>query len=535
MHETIRVVCGLLQNPDHMRRCAAAIVLAELAPRDAAVVRALGEALSGASGTEAGYILDALEAIGSPGAVPYVLPLLETGDVATKLRAAAIVARGGAGVVPDLRERIAAATGARKLVYVDALARVRAPAAFRAILELLLESDLELVKETCAAVQRHLAGVPPKERAVLHREAVTFMTGPKARGSERVQVSCLILLGHIGRPEARAVLLKHAGPKHPLPVRRHALGGLRGLELAGPAARAVGKELAPYLDDSDETIVRQVLEVLGRLSAAGVEAPWEKLMTSPHPSARAAAARQLASSDTAAANRALLQLLRHEDTQLQEIAAGALSAHPGAARMLAEALADEESAEAAWRLAKILKPHAGTVDPKLMKRLTGLAARDLASGAPRYEALLYFLRNASPAATEDVLREAGLDHRAAGRWTQGVECLRRIVHSERFDDEARYALSVCNLKLSPKDFGPSMRAEDHALRGFHALLRSRAFPLLARLGKDKALDAADLYYVGFHFAEMVGDEHAFGAQLLAHVTKRWPRSPEGRSAKGRLK
>lgn len=535
MHETIRVICGLLKSPDHMRRCAAALVLSELAPRDAAVVRALGEALAAAAGTEAGYLLDALEAIGSPDAVPFVLPLLEADDMATKLRASAIVAKGGSAIVPKLRERIVAATGARKLVYVDALARVRAPAAFRAILEMLLDSDFELVRESCAAVQRHMGDVPSKDRAALHREVVRFMAGSKARGSERVLVSCLILMGHIGRPEARAVLLRYAGPKQPAAVRRHALGGLRGIELAGPAARAMAKELTPYLEDSDEVIVKQVLDVFGRLSAAGVQAPWEKLMRSPHPAARAAAARSLASADTAAANRELLRLLRHEDTQLQEIAAGALAAHSGAAPLLAEALAAESDAEAAWRLAKILKPHAAAIDARLLKRLTILAARDLASGAPRYEALLYFLRNASPAATEDVLREAGLAHAAAGRWSQGVECLKRLVHSERFDDESRYALSACNLKLSPKDLGPSMRAEDHALRGFHALLRGHSFPLLARLVKDKTFDSADLYYAGFHFAEMGGDEQAFGRQLLAHVAKRWPRSAEGRLAKSRLK
>ena len=96
-------------------------------------------------------------------------------------------------------------------------------------------------------------------------------------------------------------------------------------------------------------------------------------------------------------------------------------------------------------------------------------------------------------------------------------------------------MSVCNLKLSPKDLAPQRRAEDHALRGLHALLRGKTFKLFDRLRKEKALEPADLFYVGAHFAEMPGDERALGEQILQHVAKTWPRSEEGRAAKSRLK
>jgi len=45
MDRTIRQITGMLQSPDGMRRCGAAMVLGELAPKDAAVVKGLGEAL----------------------------------------------------------------------------------------------------------------------------------------------------------------------------------------------------------------------------------------------------------------------------------------------------------------------------------------------------------------------------------------------------------------------------------------------------------------------------------------------------------
>ena len=116
-----------------------------------------------------------------------------------------------------------------------------------------------------------------------------------------------------------------------------------------------------------------------------------------------------------------------------------------------------------------------------------------------------------------------------------MECLRRLVGTETCDDEVRYELSVCNLKVSPKDLTPHVRAEDHALRGIQGLLRNKAFKLLDRVKKDKTLDAADLYYLGFHFAEATTEDREFGRELLAHVAKRWPKSEQGKAAKHKAK
>ena len=81
MDRTVRRVCDMLQSPDGMRRCAAAMVLAELAPKEAAVVKALGTALKDANQLLTRYVLEAFESIGTRGVVPYVLPLLDCNGV----------------------------------------------------------------------------------------------------------------------------------------------------------------------------------------------------------------------------------------------------------------------------------------------------------------------------------------------------------------------------------------------------------------------------------------------------------------------
>ncbi|MEI6516441.1 MAG: HEAT repeat domain-containing protein [bacterium] len=529
----MRRICGLLESPDAMRRHAAVIVLGELKPKEAAVVDALGKLLQDANPVLAGHILDALEAMDAAATVPHVLPLLNAESMELKLRAVALAAGAGDRVVPEIRRRLEGAKPADRLLMADLLARIHTKAAFEVVLTLLFDPDFEFAKAVCEAVRRHMTGITPKARALLHAQLGSFIKEARVRDHERVTTSCLLLLGTIGDAGALKILLGYAAPRHSLYVRRHALIGLKNLAPEGSAAAAVARQIAPYLAESDEGLVRHALDILSRVPAAGVD--WAALLESAHTPVRAFAVRRLALEDTATANSRLLRFLKHPDTDVREVAAGALSGHKSATKLLLDALEKETDPESAWSLAKILKPHSEAIDAKRFKRLAALAAADLRKGLPRHEALLYALRNANPAAADDLVLAAGLEQKKLKHWAAAIACLRRLTSSERFDDEARYALSVCNLKVSPKDITPNRRAEDHALRGLQGLLRVPAFKLAERLKKDKTLEASDLFYVGFHFAEMAGDEKALGVALLEHLAKTAPRSAEGKAAKNKLK
>src|SRR5271170_4914692 len=105
MDPTLTKICGMLQSPDGMRRCAGAMTLCELAPKDAAVVKALGEALRDSNQLLTRYVLETFEVIGTRAVVPYVLPLLDSPDIETKLRAAGIIAKAGGEMVGELRRQ----------------------------------------------------------------------------------------------------------------------------------------------------------------------------------------------------------------------------------------------------------------------------------------------------------------------------------------------------------------------------------------------------------------------------------------------
>lgn len=536
MDQKLKKICRLLQSPDNIRRCGAAVVLAELAPKDAGVVKALGEALQNANQTLMVYLLDALEAIGSCAAAPYVLPLLNAEDMTTKIRVVAIASRAGNTILPQIKQRLDKARPREKLALVDILARIHRRDAFRIILDMLFDSNLELVREICEAVRRHIGEAGPKDRLILHKQVAELANSARVKKRERVLTSCLLLLGSIGRPEARTILLKYSTPKTPLYVRRHALIGLKGLECSGAAAAAVARKVFGYLDESDPDIVRHAIGVIDRLPVTCFTPDqWRRLLKSKHTAVCAVAARKLAGVDTTANNRLLVEMLGNEDNNVSEIAASTLSGRKKATRILLDTLCKESNPESAWRLAKILKPHSDAVDKKTLKKFVMLAKRDIQAGKPRYEPLLYFLRNVDPKTAELVLLETGLKCKHAKKWPEAVEWLRRLIHTESFDDKTDYELSVCNLKLSHKEFAPHIRAKDHALGGLHRLLRNKSFKLLEQLKKDRTLNAEDLCYAGFHFSEQADDDKEFGEQLLEHVAKKWPGSKQGKAAKNKLK
>jgi HEAT repeat protein len=527
----------MLQSPDGMRRCAAAMVLAELRPKQESVVKALGETLKDANQLLTRYVLEAFDAIGSRSVVPYVLPLLESPETETKLRAAAIIARAGGDNVANLRDQFLKANPQQKRVLVDILARIHNREAMQLILDVLFDTDFELVKEACQAVRRHITDAEPKERAALHRQVATFMSSKRVKKNDRVLTQCLLLIGYIGAPDARRILLKYSTPKTLGYIRNNALIGLKGLTYTGAAVNQIARQMLKYLAEPDyPNVVQNALDIIEKLSLGkSYDAQWRKLLKSKHASVRAFATRKLASNDNAAGNRLMMTLLAHADTQVSEIAAGALARHKGATKLLLTALARERKAERAWRLAKILKPHSQSVDKKTARKFVALASRALEAGEPRHETLLYFLRNIDPTLADGVYREVGLKYKKARKWAKAVDCLKQIARTEGFDAELRYELSVCNVKQSVKDLAPHLRAEDYALRGFQALLPDKGLKLFDRLRKERALDAADLYYVGFHFSEGSGGELKFGRKILEYVAKRWPKTKEGKAAKNKLK
>lgn len=536
MDKQLQRIVALLQSPDGMRRCAAAMVLTELAPKDPAVVRALAAALPQANQLLTRYILEAFEAIGTREVVPHVLPLLESSELEFQLRAASILARAGGQTIGELRRLFQKASPVQKRVLVDVLARIHSPDAFSLILEALFDPDVELAREAAQAIRRHLSDTPSGERQRLHRLAQQFLRNPRVRRDERVVAATLQLVGALEAPGAADLLLQYIRPRLPTTIRRHALLGLKNLTLTGPAAAKLSRQLLPLLDDSDFlNIVQNALDLLEKLPApTGSEKLWIRYLHSPHPSVCTFAARQLAALDTSAANDQLLKLLTRDEPYLAEIAANALARHPGATRRLLQQFLRAKDPNFAGRLARILAFHRDWIAKPTRRKLASLAARELIANNPRAEPLLHLLRQIDPLMADTVLRDVGLRFKQAGQWQRAVQCLKQLQRSDQFDDELRFQLAICDLKQSPKELAPHLRTNDFALRGFQPLAQSSPARWIKLLQKERALEPADWFYIGFHFSEATGPEQEFGRLALQYLIKRWPRSREAKTARDKL-
>ena len=82
---------------------------------------------------------------------------------------------------------------------------------------------------------------------------------------------------------------------------------------------------------------------------------------------------------------------------------------------------------------------------------------------------------------------------------------------------------------------PEARAGDPCLSQFATLCQGYEAELSAQLEKIKWLEAEDLYYLGFHFAEQVGQQRQFGGKVLRLLMKRSPRTKLAQAAKSKLR
>ena len=89
--------------------------------------------------------------------------------------------------------------------------------------------------------------------------------------------------------------------------------------------------------------------------------------------------------------------------------------------------------------------------------------------------------------------------------------------------------------MSSHDLSAEARASDPCLSQFATLCQGYEAELSAELEKIKWLEAEDLYYLGFHFAEQGGQQRQFAGKVLRLLVKRSPRSKLAQAAKSKLR
>ncbi|MCI0343738.1 MAG: HEAT repeat domain-containing protein, partial [Planctomycetales bacterium] len=534
MDRTLQRVCRLAQAGDMELRCAALRVLGELDESGKPVLDVVRAALREGPEALRVYALAAAERLGVMEVLPDILPFL--GDRAQVGRKAGEVVAGlGVRALAHLLKGLETARGETRQAMLGVLGGVPGAKAEQALIRSLGDSDAEAVEGAARALSIRLGGLRGPGRRTLGDQVAALLRTRK-RLTQEAAGSSLRVLGRVGDPHYRPLLLDFAAPDQPPPVRREALLALAALPAPPHGGDRLMRQLIKYVDEPDFVhVVQPALAAIQQIpTPPSLADSLQKLLDHGSPAARRIAAEKLGEVDRTPRAKALLRYFDDSDTAVREAVSAALGKMVSALAPLLQSLERVEDSEQAWRIVRVLEKQAGKVPTSAARRLLAVGTARVEKGHPTARPLLYLLRAVNPRSFRDTLlgraRQLLKQRKAAA-----ADALCSLLAREDLDSPvSRYEMAVVKLAVSRLDASLPYRETDPALREFTELLRNGGQKVAGRVRTDRALGPQHLLYVGFHFAERGGDERNFGAELLRHVVKRYPRSPEAQVAKNKL-
>jgi hypothetical protein len=550
LDETLGKLTAFVGARDSHLACAAAVVLAELAPRDPAIVRQLAAAVQNADAARRPFIIEALGRIGTAEAAASLVPLIKVEGPARDLALRALAHTASAAlkpllklvgsVPPDLLERIA-----------ECAARTGEQAAFTGLFAGLANADVE----TCRAIRRGIRAAMSvfdgRAKENLRKQLEHAFASKPLTQHHPSLIALMKIAGDLGDTAFQSELLKRATDGFPPHVRRSALQSLAVLRLTPEQRARLAPRLLPLLAEHDlVNLAEPALEVL-RPAPLGSEfhGQLRKLMNSTSARIREFAMQSLASHGTSRTLQELIECLDNPDRTVREGALNALAQSPAAAAPLCERLLELDGGDAALETARALAHQASKVPPRLMEKLAAryvaLAAgdnhrkNDDPQAAQRADelrrAILQVFRAANSPALVEAVSARARKLRQDDDALRAHDLLKSVSDLNGWNDSYRVELVLAGLSAGPKDLARAARAADPNLRVLEDLLangRLQAKDLARLVLKDPTLNRRVVYYLGFHFVERVGEERRFGQTLLEDLAD--GRSAEAKQAKEKL-
>jgi HEAT repeats len=520
-------------NPPAVRS-AALVVVGELGDRDPKLEAALCSVLGD---PDAAVRTQAIATVGQlqiHQALPALLARVrEGGD--ESVAAAQSAARLGAKATHALQELMASVAPGLRRRIASALATGDTASAETAAVDVLLDSDRNVVD---AASRSLLGRIPSLERNHRRRladhavEVLARKKGPPLSATSRAAV--VRLLAALEDPRGEPVYWSLLEQPSPPELRAAALQALG--TFPSPVARDKVRRLVACATDADFRVAAPALMILkGAAPKDGALVDWLPLFDAPDAAARRFAIEKLADRDRPEFALALLRQLDHPDGTLRDEALKALARLKHGPEALVRALAEAESPDRSWALARVQAPLVRDYRPELRKTLFAQACDYLEKEDRRADAFLFLLREADPRALRDQLADRATALRKKKRYAVALAYLRLLARDPACGEPIRQELAACGLKVSDKDLAAEARASDSCLHQFAALVHRHALDPIDFVSKARWLDADELFYLGFHFVEGLGFEKEFGGQILNLLLKRFPRSKLAKDAKNKLK
>ncbi len=395
----------------------------------------------------------------------------------------------------------------------------------------LLDEDPRVIDNTARSLAMEVPGYTPTQRHALAKYLIESLSAKKV--PPKSEAALLRVLSALHEAKAEDLFWSRILPPHANEVRAAALHALSDAE---PNTEKRLQALLACAAERDFSIVAGALMLLKKVAVGGKNSKhWVKLLEAPDVATRRFAVEKLKGVENADVARAMLGELRHPDRNLREDTLKALLGYDAGRTAVLEEMLDADEIDRVWFLARALAPVSKNLKTPLRTKVFTHAAKYHDADDRRAAPLLFFLREMDHTWLRDQLEAKAQDLRKKKKYPDAIGYYRLLAQDPACGEETRFELAATGLKESAHNLAPDHRNSDPSLNQFTRLLQNPAFDLIGHVNKAKWLDADDLLYLGFHFAEQTHRAQEFGKHVLEMVVKRLPKSDVAKQAKRKLK
>jgi HEAT repeat protein len=596
-------IIDLLESERVELRVAAATVLSAVGKGDKAVVSALTESLADKDGVVRRIALDGLADMGATGIAANLVPLLHSGDEGLAERAAQVLAQQGAAAETTLRKEVASGPVSARRVMAQLLLRRQTQPAIDAVLDQLPDNEfgeqaLQLIRHELDQGNERLANQIEKAateraseankelgkawtRAVKAADAAKKEAEKAAKKSKKTSASghtnghapsshdptrdsdvargivelgaLLRLIGYLGRPSTKTMLLKYADDAdQPRPIRLAAIAGLRRIVAQSEAkgTENVISALIELADSEDLAVAQSAVDTLrGARIPESLAKSFAGLAKSKNVAAQKLAMERMPAGGGASAVKALVETLAGDDPSARDAAARGLSKAPEAVLPVTRALLATTDEQIARRYAGVLRSHRGNISnqaiDELVEQLREYMDLHFKNKATADKIVLErvfgeLIADIAPAKHVELLFERAQRLRKQGKSVEAFGSLKPLLRSRAdidtaIDDEQRFLMALLSLEAAGEGLIRTTRTDDPVFDQF-SRLAAKGYPVAKKLAREKDLSDEALYALGFRLLESQdGSNEELGADLLQGIIDERPRSKLAKSAKNKLK
>ncbi|MCC8108661.1 MAG: HEAT repeat domain-containing protein [Planctomycetes bacterium] len=536
MNATLKSIQQLIYSPDDSLRLAAIKVLGAINSREPAIHKALADLMIETDNPDVfEAALTSIEASPHEQILKQLVRVLDKTDDHQE-RVIDAIAKIGAKAVPSLKQQFDKVPPETQRRMVRILPRIRTHLAHSFLIDCLAHPDLQLMREAIRSLREEIGKYTPAESADLFGQLSTALKDKRIKQNDIAVSAVIIAMGILADIKAKPALLSFIVPGGAPQVRRYALISLASLPLASGQHKDVTSTLYPLLDDPDyDGLVKPAVAVLSLLPPAKDDQDiLRELLENPHVGVRVFAMEKLSHLDSATNAQLIMGFLPASDQDLKEAALDALSRMPSTVNIILKAIDEAPQTLRTQDMVRILSHHRNRITPERARNRIKKMLEMIGSHDKRFELNWEALKQLKPEILQSEILKIADKAFAGSEYATAALNLGLLDKGGLLTSDLRYKLMLATLKTSEKSRSRGSRASDPALEHAARLLAENPREFKSRLLAEKILTDEEYLYLGFHFSERLNEERRFGADLLRHVTHKWPRRQSAKLARQKL-